>query len=85
MNQQKAGSWTPWESGFHSQPRDTAPPNTDPTMVFLTRVEVSRLLEIETAAHAALREMSAAPVRNKSFSDAAEALDIVLHRPVFGG
>lgn len=85
MNQQKAGSWTPWEGGFRARPRDATPAGADPTMVFLTRVEVSRLLEIETAAHVALREMSAAPVRDKSFSDAAEALDIVLHRPVFGG
>ncbi len=85
MNQQKAGSWTLWEGGFQPQLRDATPSGTDPTMVFLTRLEVSRLLEIETAAHAALREMSAAPVREKSFSDAAEALDIVLHRPVFGG
>jgi hypothetical protein len=86
MNQHKEGSWAPWEGGYQpNTPRGSAPAGTDPTMVFLTRLEVSRLLDIETAAQAALREMSAAPGHDKSFSDAAEALDLVLHRPVFGG
>ncbi len=57
----------------------------DPTIISLTRVEFSRLIDIERAAKAALDQMSVAHVEQKSFIDAAEALDTALHSPVFGG
>jgi len=55
-------------------------------MVSLTKSELRRLLDIEAAAEAALQAINrpTAPGRWELVA-AAEALDVALHMPVFGG
>jgi hypothetical protein len=78
--------WSEWEVGPKAEPaRTTSQASADPTIVSLTTAEFQRLLEIESAAQAALMAMSRVQSHEKNFSDAAEALGIALNTPVFGG
>ncbi len=75
-----------WNSNHGAPSRRTSPTkHPDPTMVSLTRAEFDRLLTIETTAQAAFDAMCDAPIHEKKFSDAAEALNIALHSPTLGG
>lgn len=75
------------DARYRSNPSGVAPIQSgDPTMVSLTKSELRRLLDIEAAAEAALQAINrpTAPGRWELVA-AAEALDVALHMPVFGG
>ena len=78
--------WDKWEGGSRTAtPHMAVAANADPTIISLTKVEFRRLLDIETAAQTALQAMSVASIHEKDLTDAAVALDVALHMPVFGG
>ena len=75
-----------WQGRYDaSTGREPSPAHPDPTMVSLTKAEFDRLLHIEMTAQAAFEEMCAAPIHEKKFSNATEALDVALHSPALGG
>jgi hypothetical protein len=75
-----------WDSGFRPlSTRAPAAANTDPTIVSLTDVEFRRLVDIETAAQIALQAMNIGHINEAEFSKAADALDVALNSPTFGG
>ncbi len=58
----------------------------DPTIVSLTAVELARLLDIEAAAQSALRAITGPrSADDGELLAVAQALDVALHMPVFGG
>jgi hypothetical protein len=75
------------DAAFRAGAMRTTPVATDdPTIVSLTKVELNRLLDIEAAAETALQAINrpSSPDRWELLA-AAQALDVALHMPVFGG
>jgi hypothetical protein len=82
-NQHLTGQGTRFRAG----PMRTTPIATDdPTIVSLTKVELRRLLDIEAAAETVLQAINRPSSPDTwELLAAAQALDVALHMPVFGG